>query len=264
MKYLLVVCIFVLPLSASVYYAKVEPVQNYSIKASASGEVKNVFKEAEGRVSKGGVLIQIDDTLNKKELLSSEKKLKAYKTTLEFTKQNLLNTKEVQRIKTGNYTRIKNLKTKSRVEKDNELVTLINAQNQTISLENSIQNLLIQINDLEYKIATLKDTIDKKSVSIEKGFLIYKTYVNRGDFVNVGASLVDAYDISQGKLTIYLSKEDIELAQNGTIYINGKATEYKIDKIWDVVDTQNISAYKAEILIPAPKRFSELLKIEFK
>lgn len=264
MKYLVVVCLAVLQLSASVYYAKVEPLAMYSIKASTSGEVKSLFKEAEGKVSNGGVLIQLDDALDKKELLSSQKKLEALHKTLDMTKLNLQNSQEVTQIKQANYERIKDLKTKSRVDKDNELINLLNAQNQTISLENSVQNLIIQISDMEYKIATLEDKIEKKSVAVQKGFLIYKTYVDKGDYVNVGASLVDAYDISKGKLTIYLSKEDVALATSGAMYINDIATGYKVDKIWDVVDTQNISAYKAEILIPAPKRFSELLKIEFK
>ena len=94
--------------------------------------------------------------------------------------------------------------------------------------------------------------------------MIYKTYVNEGDFVNIGAPLVDAYDISKGKLTIFLSKEDVEKAPSSVMYINDKATKIKIDKVWKVVDTQNISSYRTEIIVPAPKRFSELLKIEFK
>jgi multidrug efflux pump subunit AcrA (membrane-fusion protein) len=264
MRYLLLSVAFVLPLSASVYYAKVEPVEKYTIKSTVSGEVKTLYKQAEGKVSNGGIYIQIDDFLNKEELKSSKQKLQALKATLELTQKNLENSKEVQRIREDNYNRIKDLKTKSRVEKDNELITLISAQNQTISLENSVQNLLIQLSDLEYKITNLEDTIEDKSVEIKKGYLIYNTYINVGDYVSVGTSLVDAYDISKGKLTLYLSKEDVELAKNGVIYINDKPTEYKVDKVWDVADTQNISAYKTEILLPAPSRFSELMKVEFK
>lgn len=264
MKYVLIVCIAVLDLFAGVYYAKVEPVQMYSIKASASGEIKSLDKAKEGTISGGGRLIWVDDVLDKKELKSSQQKLSALAKTLEMTKLNLENAKEIEKIKSQNYGRIKDLKTKSKVEKDNELINLLNAQNQVVTLENSMQNLIIQISDMEFKIASLEDKISKKNIHIAKGFFIYKTYVDEGDYVNIGASLVDAYDVKQGKLTIYLSKEDVALAQNTTMYINDEATSYKIDKIWDIADTQNISAYKAEILIPAPKRFSELLKIEFK
>ncbi len=264
MKYLLSLFVLALSLNASIYYAKVEPYEAYSIKATASGEVLSVFKESEGKVSNGGVLLQIDDVLNKKEIKSSKTKLVSLRRTMELTSKNVRNSKEVERIREENYKKIKNLKTKSRTSKDAELINLINASNQVLSLENSLENLKVSISDLEFKIATLEDIIKKKNVKIKRGFLIYKIYITEGDFVNVGTPLVDAYDISKGKLTIYLSKEDVEKAKNNKIYINDKESEYKVDKIWSVVDTQNISSYKAEIVIPAPKRFSELLKIEFK
>lgn len=264
MKYLLSLCILALSLNASTYYAKVEPYETFSIKATASGEIVYLYREAEGKVSNGGVLIQQDDFLNKKELVSSQTKLESLKRTLKLTKLNLENSKKVEQIRNDNYNRIKNLKTKSKTSKDAELINLITSSNQVLALENSLENLKVSISDLEYKIATLKDTINKKSVKINKGFLIYKIYVTKGDFVNVGTQLVDAYDISKGKLTIYLSKEDVDKADSSVIYVNDKATKLKVDKIWKVVDTQNISSYKTEIIVPAPKRFSELLKIEFK
>lgn len=264
MKYLLGIAVLALSLNASVYYAKVEPYEAYTIKSSVSGEVVSLVQEAEGKVSNGGVLIQLDDFLNNKELISSKTKLKSLKKVLTLTQKNINNAKKVESIREFNYERIKNLKTKSRVEKDSELINLINASNQVLTLENSLENLLVSISDLEYKIATLEDTINKKRVNINKGFLIYKTYVSEGDFVGVGTQLVDAYDISKGKLTIFLSKDDVDLANKGVLYINDKATDIKVDKIWKVVDTQNISSFKTEIVIPAPKRFSELLKIEFK
>jgi len=264
MKYLLSLFVLALSLNASIYYAKVDPYESFSIKATASGEIVSVYTEAEGKVSNGGVLIQQDDFLNKKELVASEKKLKSLQRTLELTQENINNSKEVEKIRADNYNRIKDLKTKSKTSKDAELINLISASNQVISLENSLENLKVSISDLEYKIAMLNDTINKKSVKIEEGFLIYKIYVTKGDFVNVGTLLVDAYDISKGKLTIFLSKEDVDAVDSSVVYINDKATDIKINKIWKVVDTQNISSYRAEIIIPAPKRFSELLKVEFK
>lgn len=264
MKYLLSLFVFALSLNASIYYAKVDPYETFSIKATTSGEIVSLFNEAEGKLSNGGVLIQQDDFLNQKELVSSEKKLDSLKRTLVLTQKNLENSKQVEQIREDNYNRIKDLKTKSKTSKDAELINYITASNQIITLENSLENTKVSISDLEFKIASLRDTINKKSIKINKGFLIYKTYVNEGDYVNVGTLLVDAYDISKGKLTIFLSKEDLEKAESSVIYINDKATDYKVDKIWQVVDTLNISSYRTEIVIPAPKRFSELLKIEFK
>jgi hypothetical protein len=264
MKYLLLFACFLLPLSASVYYAKVEPVQKYSIKANATGKVLDVLEKNEGKISQGKILIHIDDFLNKSELKTSISNLASLEKTLKLTRKNLKNSQEVAKIRQNNYNRIKDLKTKSRVEKDNELISLISAQNQVISLENSLQNLLVSISDLKYKIISLKDTIKNKSIRVHKGYLVYAINVKKGDYVNVGTSLVDAYDVSKGKLTIYLSKEDVVLAKSGKMFLNGKESNIKINKIWDVADKENISAYKAEILIPAPKRFSNLIKVEFK
>jgi len=264
MRYLLSIFVLTFSLSASTYYAKVEPYRVYSIKSTVSGEVISVFNELEGRVSNGEVLIEIDSTLNKKELTSSKEKLASLKRTVELVGKNLRNSKEVERIREESYERIKNLKTKSRTSKDAELVNLINASNQVLSLENSLENLKVSISDLEFKIASLEDSIKRKSISIDKGFFVYKIHINRGDFVNAGTLLVDAYDISKGKLTIFLSREDVEDAKSKMIYINDKKSNFKIDKIWKVADTQNISSYRAEIIIAAPKRFSELLKIELK
>lgn len=264
MKYLLSLVLMAISLNAEVYYAKVEPFDLYTIKSSASGSVVNVYKDAEGKISKGGVLIQIDDYLNQKELKSSQKKLEALKKSYALIEKNLENSKKIEQIKKDNYDRVKNLKTKSKVSKDAELINYINASNQVVTLENSLQNLQVSISDLEYKVAYLKDTISKKMVKIKKDFLIYKIYVNEGDFVNMGTLLADVYDVTKAKATIYLSRDDVKDVNNSIIYINDKPTDYKINKIWKVADSQNISSYRAEIVLDKPKIFSELLKIELK
>lgn len=264
MKYLLSLCLLAFSLNASIYYAKVEPYDSFTIKAAASGQVVSVYKDAEGKISNGGILIQQDDFLNKKELVSSQSKLKSLKKTLQLTKLNLENSKQVEQIKKDNYNRIKNLKTKSKTSKDAELINLISASNQVLALENSLENLNVSITDLEYRIATLQDTINKKSTKIKKGFLIYKVYASEGDFVNMGTQLVEAYDVSKGKLTVFLSKEDTAKVKTSVIYVNDKPTNLQFNKIWKVADSQNISSYRAEIIIPAPKMFSKLLKIELK
>ncbi len=264
MRYFILVILASVALNATIYYAKVEPVQKYSIKSATSGKVLKSNYEMEGRVSDGKVIIHLDDVLNKEDLKNSIQKLKTIKDLISITKKNLKNAKEIASIREKNYKKIKNLKTKSRVEKDNELINSVNAQNQVLSLMSSLENLKSQLNDQNYKIATLKDQIKKKSITVPKGYLIYKLYLQKGDFAGVGTPLIDAYDISKAKLTVYVSKEDYDLAKNGVIYLNGKSTAYKVDKLWNSADTQNISSYKAEIVISAPKMFSKLTKVEFR
>jgi multidrug resistance efflux pump len=264
MKYFILAILASVGLNATIYYAKVEPVQKYSIKSAASGKIISSKEYMEGRNSTGSVLIHIDDFLNKQDLISSKKKLNTLKEMIRITDKNLQNAKKVANIREKNYSKIKNLKTKSRVEKDNELINSINAQNQVLTLLSNLENLKTQLNDQNYKIATLKDLISKKNIRIPKGYLIYKLYLKKGDFAGVGTPLVDAYDTSHAKLTVFVSKEDYDLAQKGIVYIDGKPTNYKVNKLWNTADTQNISSYKAEIVIPAPKVFSRLVKVEFK
>ncbi len=264
MKYILLSIIVCVGLNASVYYAKVEPVQKYIIKSAVSGKILKSRYDMEGRVSDAKEIIHIDDILNREDLKNSLKKLKIIKNMVKITEQNLKNAQKVALIREKNYNKIKNLKTKSRVEKDNELINSVNAQNQVLSLMSSLDNLKSQLNDQNYKIATLRDQISKKSIKVPRGYLIYKIYLKKDDFAGVGTPLVDVYDISKAKLSVFVSKEDYALAKKGVIYLDGKATRYRVDKLWNSADTQNISSYKAEIIIKAPKVFSKLVKVEFK
>ncbi len=264
MRYFILAVFASVALNATIYYAKVEPVQKYSIKSAVSGKVLKSNYEMEGRVSNGKIIIHLDDILNREDLKNSIQKLKTIKNLISITKENLKNAKEIASIREKNYKKIKNLKTKSRVEKDNELISSVNAQNQVLNLMSNLENLKSQLDDQNYKIATLRDQIKKKSIIVPKGYLIYKLYLQKGDYAGVGTFLVDAYDISKAKLTVYVSKEDYDLAKNGVIYLDGKPTSYKIDKLWNNADTQNISSYKAQIIMPAPKVFSKLVKVEFR
>lgn len=251
-------------LHAEIYYAKVEPIASYVMKASYGGEVLESLKKFESTKSQGQRVLWLDDSLDKKELNASQEKLKSLRKNVTLIKQNSLNAKETARLREENYARMKDLKTKSKVEKENELITFLNAQTQYLSLEQSLETVMMQIRDLEYHSDFLKDKIAKKNIHVEKGFLIYKIYPTKGDYVSVGAPLVEVYDTRQGKLTLFLSLEDKQKADKRVIYIDGERSHAVIDKIWDVADTYNISTYRCEILLPEPTSFSVLKKIEFK
>ena len=264
MKYIFTLFVLIVNLEASIYYAKVEPYEVYHLRAIASGEVMSVFDNLEGMVSAGGVVLQIDDYLNKKELKSSKIKLTSLMRTSTLTNSNVENLKLVGKIKENSYRKIKKLKTKSQTSKDDKFINLINTNNQILNLENSLENLKRARGDLEFKIASLKRVIKNKKIEVKKGYFIYKIHVTKGEFVNIGSPLVDIYDVTKGKLTLFLPKEDIEKIKNSKIYVNDKLSDYKIQKVWKIADEKNISSYKAEIIIPAPKYFSKLLKIELK
>ncbi len=263
MKKVLLIFCFALFLQADVYYARVQPLESYQIKASVSGLVVLANLAMEGKYVQNSLIVKIDDKINKKDLEISKTKLKNLKEIERISASNAKNAKKSYEIKKRNYDRIKNLKTKSNYEKDNQLILVINAKTQYLSAKQNLENLKMQIGDLLYKIFTLKDTISKKNISLKHRFL-YKLLVKKGDFVSPGTLLMSVDDISKAKLTIYLSYSDMVNLDKKSIYINGKKSNIKFSKIWKVADSTNISSYEAELIIPAPKYFSKVVKIEIK
>ncbi len=61
-----------------------------------------------------------------------------------------------------------------------------------------------------------------------------------------------------------MNKEDLLHAKEKVVYIDNKKTSYHINRLLNVADNKNISKYKAQIIIKAPKIFSQLVKIELK
>jgi multidrug resistance efflux pump len=251
-------------LDAAEYYAKAEPKELFSVKSSVSGEVIFVHDIQEGADSDGSVIIKIDDVIDKADLESSKLKLKYLLSNIALMKQNLANSKKIVQINNDNYSRVKNLSTYSKTQKDIKLLSMINAQSSYISLKTSLENLKTQKEDLKLKIKILKDRIKKKNIAALNGQYIYKIYPRSGDYVNPGSKLMDLYDTSEAKLVIYVSADDLLGIEKKKIYLDGNESAVRIEKIWRVADSVNISSYRVEILIDKPKQFSKLVKIEFK
>jgi len=251
-------------LVASEYFAKAQPVDEFSLKSSVSGQVLKVDEAQEGKVSKGSLIIMIDDKVNQLDLQASKDKLGFLESNIKLTKQSVNNAYKAMQISKRNYEKVKNLSSYSKVQKDAKLLSSISSTNSYIQTKTSLENLKTQKADLVVRVATLQDTILKKNIRVEKGLFIYKLYPNVGDFVSMGSALLDSADISKARLTIYVTKEDLEEIENKKIFIDDKETNYKIDKLWNIADTKNISAYKTEIIIDKPKIFSTLMKVEFR
>ncbi len=261
---LLSILLLTLSLNALEYYSKVEPIEEFHIKSSLNGEVKYVAVEKEGRVSDGGLIVKIDDKLDKKSLSIYQEKLEISRETLLLLEDQIKNAKKVMQIAKDNYMRVKNLQSYTKVQKDAKLSSYLSAKSNFIQLKNSLLQQKSIREDLKDKIENLKDRIEKKSIRVKNGYFIYAIYPRKGDFVNVGSKLIDCYDINHAKLTLFISRDDLESIKSKTIYLDGKKTDYKIDKLWKVADSKNISSYKAEIVIDKPTIFSKLIKVEFK
>ena len=249
-------------LFGAVHIVKVEPFEIYHIKAATSGQVVNSDISKESKVVNNYEIIKLDSNVEEENLKDLILKLKNTKEILKSNKELLKNLKKLTDVKKDNYFRIKDLKTKSKFEKDAKLTDYLQTYNQYLSQKEKIKSLLNQISDLKYNIARLKDTLSKKSIKVS-GY-VYKIYVKRGDFVNLGSPLVDIADISKAKIVLYLDKNEMKDIEKKSIYIDGKKSNLKFYKLYKIADSVHITAYRAEIVLKSPKLFSKLIKVEVK
>jgi hypothetical protein len=233
---ILLICLFTITsIFANEYYAKLEPLESYSIKSAVSGKVIYSNSKIEGLKANNSTIIEIDSQVNKIELEQSKNKLRLID--------------EMIKIEKNNYDRLNQVSSKSAFEKDTQKLKVIN-------LESSRADMLI-------KIETLKDTIANKKL-VEKSNYIFNIAVKDGDYVNAGTLLYEAKDLSKGKLEIFVPIAQIEEIKNKEIFLDGVKSDIKISKIYDIADTTNISSYKVELILDNVKTFSRLVKIEFR
>ncbi len=263
MKNILICLSLSLTLSASEYYSKAEPYRFYTLQSNVQGLVLKADEQREGRILNGEAFVVIDDELDQNELRLLKQKKKNLEKSLGLNQKMAQNLSRMIEKKNINYARIKDLPIKSNVEKDKEFFDLSNTQNQELSTLEKIETVESQLSDAKLRLVQLKRTIEDKYLKAE-GMVLYKLHVKKGQVVSPGMSLADVADISKAKLTIFLNADELEGIQSKKVYLNDSQTQYKIDKVWPLSDAEHISSYKTEIVIDAPKQFSQLYKIEFK
>ena len=216
------------------YSAKVEPLHHYTISASTSGSVIFSNEDLEGKVASSLPIIKLDNVIEQLNLTTQEKTYQ--------------NQKIIYDIKKKNYDRIKKMKSKSDAEKDAEKIALFTQASTLLSLSLNIE--------------TLKDTLSKKVIT-SPNMYIDKLYVKKGNYVTPGMKLLEAYDISGSRITLFVHKDEITQIHNKDIMVNHKKSDYTIDKIFKTTDSSYITAYKVELIGPAPTRFSNIVNITF-
>lgn len=235
MKYFLLSFILTGSLFASEYYSKLEPIESYEVKSSVSGKVIFSNSDIEGKKANNTKIIEIDSYVNRVDLEQSIKKLEAIEEMIEVEEKN--------------YQRLLKVTSKSGYEKDVQKIKTINYQ--------------VTKADILIKIATLKDSIKNKKL-VEKSNYIYNIAVKEGTYVTPGTLLYESKDLSKGKLEIFVPINEIENIKTKKIFVDGKPSDLKINKIYEIADEKHISSYKVEIIIDKPEVFSRLVKIEFK
>jgi len=267
MKKILLLSLLPLFMFAKVHYAKVEPYESVVIKSAVSGLVIGVDLDLEGTMVASKRVIHLDDKLDLINLNDSTKSISLLKEMLNINKNIATSLNGTVKRQKSYYRRISALSTASKTQKDNAYSSFTSAKTQYLNTLEKIISFKKQILDMEYKVAQLKDSISKKSVTLENKYL-YQLLVRVGDFVLLGSPLARVDDTNRAKLVLFLEPEELEELEEleeKIIYIDGAKTNYKVGKVWRVADEKFISSYRTEIYIPAPKGlFSKLLKVEIK
>jgi len=263
MKKIFITLLIPISVFAKVHYVKVEPYESIELKSSISGPVNDVAIENEGTFVEQKRIIQVEDVLEKENLKEIEDTLNITKKMLAINQKITLNLKKLLRRKESQYNRYNQITTASKSQKDNAFDAFVTVETQYLQNKEKILSLKKEILNYKHQIFQLKDTIAKKSIVLKNKYL-YNLTVKKGDFVAAGTPLAIVYNTQQAKLTLFLLPEELKDINEKTIYINDIKTAYKINKIWDIADKKHISSYRVEIYIDAPKRFSELNKVEFK
>jgi len=249
---------------AKVHYAKVEPYETVVLKSAVSGLVIDVDLDAEGTLVHNKRVIHIDDVLDRSNLEDTKKSILLLEKMLGINQEIASSLVGSVKRQEGYFKRISKLTTASKTQKDNAYSTFSSAKTQYLTIKEKIVSLEKQILDMKYKSSQLEDTLHKKSIIPDNKYL-YKLSVRKGDYVAPGSALAELHDASRAKLVLFLEPEELKVIESKSIFIDGKHTDFKIDKIWRVADEKFISSYRAEIYIPAPKNeFSKLLKVEIK
>jgi len=253
---------------AKVHYAKVEPIEQATIKSTVSGVVVHADQAAEGAVLSDEAFVQIDDALDQENLRDTEASLALMKESLEINEEVLVGLEKTLDRKKGFYDRMNELETASQTQKDNAYAAYIGAKNQYLGTREKIISLKKTILDLSYKVTMLKDVVAKKHIALP-GKYLYRLMVHTGEFASPVLPLAVVSDITRAQLIVYLDRNEMKDAEGKkitdmTIYIDGEPTQLKIDRLWKIADTQYVSSYKARITLLPKYPFSKLLKIEFK
>ena len=250
MKLFIILLTLSIFLQANEYFSKAQPLWEYHIKSAVRGQILFSDKLKEGKYGDGSLVIKVDDKID---LIN----LKTTKTEYENLKEMIKISQKIYNLYSISYNKIKNLSTYSRNQKDAKLVKMLSSKNTLLTQQTNLAKL-------ELKLETLQDKIDKKNIKISNKYYIQKIYPKKGDFVNFGSPLLDIADLSYAKLTIFVTAEDLKKLKNSDIIINGKKQKYKILEVLKTTDSKNISGYKVQLEIEAPKIFSKLVKVEIR
>lgn len=263
MKQILFLTLLPVWLFSKVYYAKIEPIDIYTIASSVQGEVLFADENLIGKKLDLEAFIRIDETTDRADLDALKKKILFLMQMIDADEKIIENLSESVRLKKEEYESIKDLSVKSKTQKDLVYFDLIATKNQLLGTKKELASYRSQLADLKAQSVRLKKNIDDKSIEAP-GFVLYELLVKKGDVVTPAKPLAKVADVSKGILTIYVDESELSEIKKKRVYIDGKKTTYTVSRIIPIADSINISKYKVQIIVDAPKIFSKLRKVELK
>jgi len=251
-------------LFAEVHYAKVEPVEEVVLKSAVSGLVIEANRSSEGAWVLKDRIVHIDDALEKEELNATKQSVVLFQEMVSINQQIEASLRQSVKRQKSYYERLSKLSTASKTQKDNAYNAYASAKTQYLGIKEKIASLKKQLLDLHYKVKRLEDIIKKKSIVAEHTFL-KRLLVHPGEYVTPGMPVAQTADISQAKLVLFLSAEELKELPQKRLFIEGKPTPYHISKVWKTVDETFISSYRAEVYLPKSLyQMGRLVKVELK
>lgn len=220
--------------------AQIEPFQSYEIRSQTAGVIKFINNKLESSfVEMNEVLVQINSIDEKIELKKQR------------DSQNIQ--KQIVKIKQRNYQAKNKIKQLSLYDKNSEKLSLLESRKELLSTAQDIKKLQNEIN--------------KKVFRVENRY-INEIFINQGEYVNEGDKLFDMFDISNLKIILYLSHEEIKGLDKSSIYIDGKKSDFKTYKIRKIKDEIKVSRYKVEFIKKNENLddyfFNKVVKVEIK
>ena len=203
-------------LLAKEYMAQIKPYEMYEIKSQTSGVVKFVNKDLESKYIKNKeLLIKID---TKDEEIELAKQKSSYSIQ-----------KEIVKIKEQNYKAKNRIKQLSLYDKNTEKLSFLESKKELTTTTQTIKKL--------------QNDMDKKTFDVQNRY-VNTIFVQKDEYINIGDKLFNSYDISKLKITLFLSKNEIDTLESKSLYINSKKSNFKVYKVHKIKDENKISRYK--------------------
>ena len=226
-------------LNANIYMAQIQPYEKTVIVSEVDGLIVKVNRQLEFKYT--------DESRNVVEVEKEQEDIE-----LAGLKKSLHLVQKIYKLKFSNFQSKNRVKQISSYEKNLEQSSVLEIQNSIVALQKNIKLL-------EYQKK-------KKTFNIKNKY-INNIFVREGDYVNIGTEIMEVYEVSKSKIELYVRAKEIKNLSEKTIFLDGKPSSFKIEKISKIRDSTNLSSFLVRLVKETSfldKYFGDVVKIEFR